>query len=180
MSEQEITQDPKTGQFLPGHKWKAPPWRPGHSGHTARYTPGRLVTVCSEYIEQQHTANEVMTWSGLAWHMGLSRRALNKYRDGEIGLDKPGIVHTLEIMATAIEMQREAMLTDKQFATQGVIFALKNHHGWRDEKHLTVEGEVKHELSMVVEGMPKLAQRFENAGVTVDQPVDTPALPGSE
>lgn len=147
------------GQFLPGNRWKMPPWRPGKSGHTARFTPNRLITVCSAYIDHCDTLSKPLTWSGLAVFMGISRPALDRYAKGEFGEDKRGIVSVLEYMRSLIESQREERLHDKDYATQGLIFALKNHHGWRDEKHLNVEGQVKQAL--IVQLPPELTAHLE-------------------
>jgi len=179
MSEQPITQDPKTNQFLPGNIWR---YRPGQSGHPARYNYKSMRLKVIEYIESVDDPEEYakcLTWSGLARYLGMSRKGLDRYAAGEIKKDTSAIVALLDYYKTLMEDQKEYRLQSKDYSTAGVIFGLKNQHGWRDEKHLTVEGEVKHELSMVVEGMPKLAQRFENAGVTIDQP-DPKGLPGPE
>jgi hypothetical protein len=45
-----------------------------------------------------------------------------------------------------MEADLEHRLTSKAYATQGVIFALKNQAGWRDEKHLNVQSEIKQAL----------------------------------
>ncbi len=167
-----ITKDPVTGHFLPGHVWKAPPWRPGQSGHTARYTPGRLVTVCTEYIEQQVENTEPITWSGLAWHMGLSRRALDKYSKGEIGKDRLGIVHTLDIMKTYMESELETKLTNREHATSGVIRALEvlDRDKWGDNKKIDID--VKQQISISLDPDSALAKRLNGAGVTIDQPLE--------
>ena len=166
-----ITQDPKTGRLLPGNIWKAPAWRPGESGHTARYTPGRLVTVCTTYIEDRLKQEQPLTWSGLALHMGLSRKALDRYSQGEIGKDRPGIVATLDIMKSHIENQLESKLTDREHATAGVIRALQaiNRDRWGEKQ--TVDIEVKQQISIVVDQGSVLEKRFINAGVTIDQPM---------
>ena len=163
-------QDPVTGRLLPGNTWKAPAWRPGKSGHTARYTPGNLVTVCTNYIEQQVENEKPITWSGLAWFMGLSRRALDQYRKGNTGKDKPGIVATLEVMETAIESHLEQGMTDGTVPVQAALARLRtmDRDRWGDT--------VKHDVAVqqtiqiaITPTMPKLAQRFRDAGVTTDQ-----------
>lgn len=168
-----ITQDPKTGRLLPGNIWKAPPWRPGHSGHTARFTPGRIVTVCTEYIEQQITNTEPITWAGLAWYMGLSRRGLDKYSKGEIGKDKPGIVHSLDLMKTYMEGELESKLTNREHATSGVIKALQaiDREKWGDNQK--VEIDIKQQISIAIDPDSALGKRLNKAGVgsgiTIDQ-----------
>ena len=167
----ELNQDPETGQFLPGHTWKAPPWKPGKSGHTARYTPGRLRTVCTEYIEQQAINDKPLTWSGLAWFMGISRQALTRYYKGDIGLDKPGIVHTLEIMRTAIEAQREEMLVNKDYATAGVIAALRSQDPdtWGDKAQAQ---QANTPSIRVILAPGPLTDRLEQHGVQVQQTIE--------
>ena len=169
MSETALNQDPKTGQFLPGNTWKAPAWRPGHSGHTARFTPGRLVTVCTEYIETQRDADKPLSWSSLALAMGLSRRALDKYAKGEIGADRPGIVHTLEIMKTHIESELESMVTSREWSTAGVLARLRGIDAdkWGDAKQ-QIDVAIQ-QISVAIDPDSALAKRLSGAGVTIDQ-----------
>ena len=127
------------GQFIPGgvNPWRMPAYKPGQSGHTARYTATRLANVCAEYMANRN--GQRSTWSGLAAYLGISRQALDRYAKGEFGKDTRAIVAVLEYYRTLMEAELEQRLTSKDHATQGVIFALKNQAGWRDEKHLSVE-----------------------------------------
>ena len=74
----------------------------------------------------------------------------------------------LEYMKSLIEAQREERLTDKDYATSGLIFALKNGHGWRDTQH------VEHAVNMprielFVRPGSQVEKRLTSAGVTIEQ-----------
>lgn len=168
-----ITQDPVTGQFLPGNIWKMPAWRPGKSGHTARYTPNRLINICTEYVIKQKEEAKSLTWAGLARHMGLSRPALDKYSKGNIGNDKPGIVSVLEYMKTIMEEEKEQRLEDRDYATAGVIKALQalDPEKWGDNKKIEVD--IKQQISIAIDPDSALGKRLNSAGVTIDQHLDT-------
>ena len=158
------------GRFLPGHQWKAPAWRPGQSGHTARYTPGKLANVCAQWIEDKTTNDEPLSWSGLALHLGLSRPALDKYFHGEIGQDKQGIVYTLEVVRSFIENWCEDRLASKEYSTAGLLARLRamDSKTWGDHKTVDITTEQR-SISVVLSNMPELEQRMRDQGVLIDQ-----------
>lgn len=161
MSEQAIVDRNEKGQFIKGgaNPWRMPAWRPGQTGRPAKYkSPKTVANICQQYIEQQVAEDKALTWSGLARYMGMARPSLDAYAKGEIEQASPGVSTVLQYMKTVIEEQREERLTDKGYATQGLIFALKNHHGWRDEKHLTVDQTETQQVQLVLS--PELAQKM--------------------
>lgn len=177
MAETNIDERPThtpEGKFAKNNKWMMPAWKPGESGHVARFTPKRLANLCQSYLddpEMKHKREVTKdgrviewdepkrpTWAGLARYLGISRQALDKYRAGEIGVDSAAIVGVLDYMRTQIEADLEAQLTDKDYATAGVVFALKQH-GWKDERHMTVDSVVNQRL--IVQLDPELKAQLE-------------------
>ena len=168
MSEQAITQN-KKGQFLPGNIWR---YKPGQSGHPARYNYKSMRLKVIEFVEQQHEHDKAITWAGLAFYLGMSRNGLDRYRHGDIKKDSTAIVGLLSYYETAIEAQREAMMTDRQYATAGVIKGLQaiDRDKWGDKTE--VSHDIKQQISVIVQPGSALAERMDKAGVTLEQPLD--------
>lgn len=154
---EETDRDSK-GRFLPGNRWMMPAWRKGQSGHGPKYKHANAVAnACQAYAEKCAEENKRLTWSGLAAHMGISRRTLDTYKNGEVEKQHPGIPTILEYYRTLMESELEENLTSKGHATNGIIFALKNHHGWRDEKHISVDDS---RPQLVINVDPDLARKI--------------------
>ncbi len=111
-------------------------------------------------------------WTGLAMYLGLSRSTLDMYSSGELETDCGAIQDLLQYYRTALEMQRERQLTDKDFATTGVMFALKNHHGWKDEKHIHTDTQTA-QINVILDSGSILAKQLsDNDSVTIEQAPD--------
>ena len=104
--------------------------------------------------------------------MGLSRRSLDRYRKGEIGKDRLGICHTLEIMETAIESHLEKGMTDGSVPVQAALARLRtmDRDRWSDSQKIDID--VKQQISISLDPDSALAKRLNGAGVTIDQPLD--------
>lgn len=143
------------------------PYRPN------KWLPAELASSVVEYFETRITEAKPFAWSGLAVYCGISREGLDNYAKGEYGKtpeDKKAYVDTLKWARSIIEAQREGELLRTTGQVAGVIFALKNHHGWRDDRYLTVDTTETHQL--VVQLPPELANALEtrmDSGVQPDK-----------
>ena len=164
-----ITHD-ENGRLAKGNVWR---FRPGQSGHPARYNYNTLRTKVIEHVEQCHEQEKTLTWAGLAFYVGMTAGGLNRYRNGEVGDKKGAIVQMLEYYVTAMEAALEGKLHE---TTQGVIFALKNQYAdrWQDTRTIEHTGE-QASINIVINPDSALATRLQRAdtkSVTIDQ--DTP------
>jgi hypothetical protein len=75
------------------------------------------------------------TMTGLAYHLGITRRTLLNYGEDE------RFFRTITRAKTRIEMYAEEQLFRNQGKTNGVQFNLKNNFGWEDKKKQEIEGE---------------------------------------
>lgn len=120
-------------------------------GRTRIVTPERII----DAVESMETAGQPITWAGVALAVGVSRPTLDEYLRGTLGADDPAIRTTLRGVRTLIESDLEGELRRKTGQTGGIVFALKNQAGWRDERHLAVESQENQTLSVTVD--PQLA-----------------------
>lgn len=72
---------------------------------------------------------EPYTMSGLAYHLGMSRRALINYKR------KDEFLPTIKQARRKVEMDVERRLMEGQ-AVAGAIFNLKNNFGWKDRSEV--------------------------------------------
>ena len=162
-----ITKDEESGKFLPGNTWR---YRPGDHGHVARYSYRSLSLTIREYLQDCLNTDKRYTWAGLAVYMGITRQGLDDYRKAKYKTnDKHKISAILDYYATHIEGQLEEKLTDRQFATSGVIRALEvlDRDKWGDNKKIDID--VKQQISISLDPDSALAKRLNGAGVTIDQ-----------
>lgn len=76
------------------------------------------------------------TMSGLAYALGFEDRdSFTRYE--EYG---PDFSRTVKRARLRIEQDRHERLIDKEKFTAGVIFDLKNNHGWRDKSEQELSG----------------------------------------
>ena len=164
----EITHKPN-GQFAKNNRWMMPQWRPGKSGHTAKYTPNRLITKCNEYMCAQDELEKPYTWSGLALSLGITYSSLRRYRRGEIGQDTAGIRNVLEYFETAIRNQLEMLVSSTPTTA---LAALKQDHGWEEKSESTVQPKI----SIVLNSGSQLAQQItdSNSSVIIEQTKESP------
>ena len=181
MSESEvITQDATSGKFLANNTWR---YRPGISGHPARFNYRSMRLKVIDYITEQLITEKRYTWAGLAQYLGISRSGLDMYRDGTLvnirSKDKTAIRSLLSYYITNMESQLEERLTDRKFATNGVIKALQaiDNDKWGDNKKIDID--IKQQVSIALDPESNLSKRLGSAGVTITQPSITPELPSS-
>lgn len=90
--------------------------------------------VFSAKVEEYFAGNERPSLSGLAYFLGFSdRSSFTTYEDYG-----PEFSHTVKRARLRIEVSRHEQLLDKANFTAGVIFDLKNNHGWKDQQDLNV------------------------------------------
>lgn len=85
------------------------------------------------------------TMSGLARHLGLSRKTLLEYKKKYGG----EYADVIEEAKTRIEEFVETCLFKKSIAT-GVIFNLKNNFGWSDKQEVEHSGDVNVKLEDLI------------------------------
>ena len=85
------------------------------------------------------------TMSGLARHLGLSRKTLLEYKKKYGG----EYADVIEEAKTRIEEFVETCLFKKSIAT-GVIFNLKNNFGWADKQEIEHTGDVNVKLEDLI------------------------------
>ena len=159
------------GAIVPSHgRGYLIPFKRGNAGRPLKYTPKQLGTAILEYLDIRDAQEKPYGIMSLVAQLGLTKTAWQKLEKGEFGksqAQKDSFIAACEYFRTIVEGQREDMLVDKNYATSGVALAMKNHHNWRDDKHLSVDVQ---ETKLVVELDPssKLARRLqESGGVTV-------------
>lgn len=121
-----------SGPANPGDK------TPGGSGTYPRYrTAEAMEAVINEYFVRKDFQEKPYTMAGLALSLGFkSAAALKTYEQrGEDFAD------VIEIARTRVEEWKNELLLEGGKQTNGVIFDLKNNHGWTDrmEQKTTVE-----------------------------------------
>ena len=67
-------------------------------------------------------------------------------------------------VAVTREEQKEMRLQSKDFSTSGLIFALKNQDGWRDEKHIQVDQKTEQKISLSIDPNTELGKSLMNSG----------------
>jgi len=163
----EIAKSATTGQFLPGNPWR---YRAGADGRPAKYNHNTLRQKVMEYRDAQLDEERPLTWAGLAAYLGITRQGLDLYRQGKV-LDKTkassAIVGVLEYYQTLMEADKESKLQSKEYATSGIVFALKNQHGWTDTQHVEHTGQAPIQIAITSDS--PLRGRLERAGVIVEQ-----------
>jgi hypothetical protein len=92
------------------------------------YCDNRLVNGWDNKTNEQfaYVSPEPYTMSGLAYHIGMSRRALLNYKH------KDQFLPTIKAARRKVEMDVERRLMEGKAQT-GAIFNLKNNFGWKDE-----------------------------------------------
>ena len=162
--------DPETGKLLPGNVWR---YKPGTSGRVARFTYKSISHGIREYVQDCGNTESSYTWAGLALYLGITRKGLDGYRHSTVkSADPDKIAAILAYYETILESQREAMLTDRSYATQGVIRGLQalDREKWGDKQ--TVDIAVQQQISIALDPDSQLAKRLNSAGVTIDQHPD--------
>jgi hypothetical protein len=116
-------------------------------------TPEEMQIAVDDFFE----SNEIHTMSGLAEHLGMTRMSLVNYRRRD-----EKFADILEKAKAKVEVFWETQLLTPK-VTHGVIFALKNHFGWRDQLDLDTNNKHEHNF-------PKLTpEEAENARKAFDK-----------
>ena len=91
--------------------------------------------------------------SRLAVHLGIGRSTLFEYASGKYGEEYSD---TIKKAVQLIEAEHvEGLLTGK-LNTAGVIFTLKNNHGWKDRQH--IEETIKQERSVDPQSLAQVTE----------------------
>lgn len=98
------------------------------------------------------------TMAGLAIFLGFSsRRSLFNYKSYD------GYGELIEAALTRIEEQRNVQLVSGQGQCGGLIFDLKNNHGWKDERHETSDVNVSGNIHVNgLNGAPPMFKSLED------------------
>ena len=150
----------------------------GSSGFYPRYRSAEaLEFAVNEYFSRKESEEKPFTMAGLALSLGFkSAKALSAYElRGEEYAD------IVEVARTRVEEWKNELLLEGGRATNGVIFDLKNNHGWTDriENKTTMEvGGTLTDLLASLQGTvlrPKLAHEVEDG---IEEGVFTETLEG--
>ena len=96
--------------------------------------PDTLEACIEAYFAKQDRLGRPYTIAGLTLSLGFaSRQSLADY---EKRIGPAEFTYIIKAARTRIEEEREERLSN-QPATTGVIFAMKNGHGWRDQIDVT-------------------------------------------
>lgn len=101
--------------------------------------------IIDEYFDMCNNNRRPYTVSGLARHLGLTRKTLLEYRKkygGEYAV-------IIEDAKTRIEEFVEACLFKSGIAT-GTIFNLKNNFGWSDKQEVEHSGDINVKLEDLI------------------------------
>lgn len=110
-------------------------------------SPEAFALKADEYFA---TCENKPTLAGLCLFMGFSdKQSFSNYETygHEFSL-------TVKKAQMRIELDRHERLIDKNRFTPGVIFDLKNNHGWKDQQDLNHSGTVSVQFSTVYEQRP--------------------------
>lgn len=88
------------------------------------------------YFASLEDSGKKPTLAGLCYHMGFS----DKESFGHYETYGDGFSRTIKRTRMRIEDDRWQALIDKGTFTPGIIFDLKNNHGWRDKTEQEVSG----------------------------------------
>lgn len=134
-----------------------------------KYTPAQLETRLTKYWtdcdgERNDSGEWVRmpcapTYAGAASALGLSRKQLDCYWQGQINSPmKDAYAQVVEMFRTDIEAYLEGMLTRERGSPSGAIFALESNFGWRR----TVNIEVTEKPKLVIHVQGELAAMLKN------------------
>ena len=90
------------------------------------------------YFEECKKEKRPITFTGLAYSIGLSRQALFDYKEKDEFLD------TIKKARDYVEMTLEERLIGTSGVATGIIFNLKNNYDWKDKQE--IDADVKTEI----------------------------------
>lgn len=111
-------------------------------------SPKAFAAKADEYFA---TCENKPTLAGLCLFMGFcDKQSFSNYETYG-----PEFSLTVKKAQMRIELDRHERLIDKNRFTPGVIFDLKNNHGWKDQQDLNHTGTVSVQFSTVYEQRPQ-------------------------
>ena len=165
------------GRFLPGHPlWQLHAFKEGNIGRPNKWTPAECAEIITGYLQDRIDNDRTITKAGLMVALGISHEALSNYASGEYGKtedDKRAYVDIFSATSAVIEDQLEEQLSRDKGQVSGVIFRLKNHYGWRDEKHLSVASQETKTIQVMLHPGPLYDQLIEAGADIQALPVKT-------
>jgi hypothetical protein len=106
------------------------------NGRPPKYkTPEDMQKVIDAYFSECEAIDRPFTMSGLAYALGMSRRALCDYAE------KDDFLHTVKSARQRVETFLEERLYES--APAGAIFNLKNNFGWKDATQTEHTGSIQ-------------------------------------
>lgn len=121
------------------------------NGRPRRYPSHEAFAAKVEEYFASEEGKEFPTLSGLCLFMGFcDKQSFSNY-------ETYGEEFSLTVNKTRlrIETHRHKMLIDRGSFTPGIIFDLKNNHGWKDQQQLEHSGSVSVQFSTVYEQRTK-------------------------
>lgn len=100
-------------------------------------SPGEMQEKADGYFADREAAGKPPTMAGLCYALGFSdRHALAEYEKYD------GFSATVKRLRLRVEQDRNEKLILKESFTPGLIFDLKNNHGWVDKQELEHSGSI--------------------------------------
>ena len=166
----EVVTHDENGRLAKGNVWR---FRAGSKGQPPRFNYNSMRTSVIEYCETRAQEERPFTWSGLASYLGVTTQTLYRYWHGDVAdsiIGKDAICDMLDYYRTIMESQQEERLSDKEYSTSGLIFAMKNQFSdrWTDTKHIEHTNN-QQQIHIVIDPNSQLASRLDNDSVTIDQ-----------
>jgi len=111
----------------------------GNSGRPRKYTdPVEFNAVVDDYFLTCDADHKKPTLAGISLHLDFcDKETFGTYAD--VGLE---FSRTINKARLRIEDNRHQLLVDRETFTPGVIFDLKNNHGWKDKQELELTGNI--------------------------------------
>jgi hypothetical protein len=123
-------------------------------------TPEELAEQVDAYFADRDAQDKPPTMAGLSYFLGFSdRSSFTEYEDRE------GFSHTVKSARLRIELDRSEKLIGKDTFTPGLIFDLKNNHGWKDKNETELTGKDGAPLTDGIDAAARIAALLEEARV---------------
>lgn len=113
-------------------------------GRPPKYkTKEEMQLAIDNYFNECKREYKPITFTGLAYALGLSRQGLLEYKA------KDEFSDTIKRAKDFVETTLEERLIGTSGVATGIIFNLKNNYGWKDKQELdaNVQAEIKVELT---------------------------------
>lgn len=104
--------------------------------------PEHFAAKVDAYFARMEKLNRAPSMSEIALDLGFcDRRSFTEYEDYE-----PEFSDTVKKARLRVEIDRQQRLINRDTFTAGVIFDLKNNHGWKDKTEQELSGQVVTEV----------------------------------